>query len=309
MKTAISLLALIPAALLSAGPLAAMVPLDLRTNDVVAVVGGANSVGAARSGHLEALLVAAHPGHALRFRSLAWEGDTSFSQDREVNYPTIPQQLSEVRATVVFVDFGQAESYAGTNGIGAFRTALRARIREYSAITPRIVLLTPIPITGPGPLPPVAAYADVVREAGATAGLPVLDLFAAASAGPAASDGNVRTLGPSAQATVSATALGSLFPAVHPPSVDHEGRFEDPRWEELRGAILARNRLWKRSVRPTNWAFLGGDRTEQPSSHDHRDPSVRWFPAEMREFVPRIHEADLAIDRAASHLEPAVSTR
>ncbi|NDC64608.1 MAG: hypothetical protein EBZ59_11630, partial [Planctomycetia bacterium] len=253
MKTAISLLALIPAALISGGPPAAVAPVELRTNDVVAVVGGANSVEAARSGHLEALLLAAHPGHALRFRSLAWEGDTAFSQDREVNYPTIPQQLSEVRATVVFVDFGQAESYAGTNGIGAFRTALQARIREYTAITPRVVLLTPVPVTGPDPLPPVAAYAEVVRETAATAGLPVLDLFAAAAAGPAASDGNGRTLGPAAQATLWATALRSPFPAVQPPAADRDGHFKDPRWEELRGAILSRNRLWKRSVRPTNW--------------------------------------------------------
>jgi hypothetical protein len=52
--------------------------------------------------------------------------------------------------------------------------------------------------------------------------------------------------------------------------------------------VIAKNRLWFDYWRPQNWAFLGGDRTSVPSSRDHRDPKVRWFPAEMEKFVPLI---------------------
>jgi hypothetical protein len=48
-----------------------------------------------------------------------------------------------------------------------------------------------------------------------------------------------------------------------------------------------------------NWAFLGGDRIEQPSSRDHRDPKIRWFPIEMEQFVSLIREEELNISRLA----------
>jgi hypothetical protein len=44
-----------------------------------------------------------------------------------------------------------------------------------------------------------------------------------------------------------------------------------------------------------NWAFLHGDRTEQPSSRDHRDPKVRWFPAEMEKFLELIDAEEARI--------------
>jgi hypothetical protein len=54
-------------------PWAAEPVLPLRTNDVIAFIGGANMVALAQSGHLETLLTLHHPRHKLRFRSLAWE--------------------------------------------------------------------------------------------------------------------------------------------------------------------------------------------------------------------------------------------
>ena len=46
--------------------------------------------------------------------------------------------------------------------------------------------------------------------------------------------------------------------------------------------------LWFHYWRPQNWAFLNGDRTEQQSSRDHRDPSIRWFPEEMKQWLPLV---------------------
>jgi hypothetical protein len=54
-----------------------------------------------------------------------------------------------------------------------------------------------------------------------------------------------------------------------------------------------------------NWAFLAGDRTEQPSSRDHRDQKIRWFPAEMNQFLPLIEtkEREIADQSAALAIE------
>ncbi len=56
----------------------------------------------------------------------------------------------------------------------------------------------------------------------------------------------------------------------------------------LTQALREKNTLWFHYWRPQNWAFLGGDRTEQPSSRDHVDRSKRWFPAEMEQWLPLI---------------------
>jgi hypothetical protein len=68
---------------------------------------------------------------------------------------------------------------------------------------------------------------------------------------------------------------------------------------KLRAAVIEKDRLWFEFIRPTNWAFLGGDRTDQLSSRDHRDPKIRWFPKEMEQFQPLIAEADRGIDSLA----------
>ena len=63
--------------------------------------------------------------------------------------------------------------------------------------------------------------------------------------------------------------------------------------------VAAKNRLWFDYSRPMNWAFLGGDRIEQPSSRDHRDPKVRWFPGELEQFGPLIEQAEAMIGELA----------
>jgi hypothetical protein len=66
--------------------------------------------------------------------------------------------------------------------------------------------------------------------------------------------------------------------------------------EPLRHLVIAKNRLWFNYWRVQNWAFLAGDRTNQPSSRDWRDPSKRWFPAEREEFLPLIEAKEKEID-------------
>jgi hypothetical protein len=80
------------------------------------------------------------------------------------------------------------------------------------------------------------------------------------------------------------------------------GAWSNPQFEKLRATVVEKNQLWFNYWRPQNWAFLGGDRTSQPSSRDHRDPKVRWFPAEMEKFGPLIREKEGEMERLAAEL-------
>ncbi|MGI8966685.1 MAG: hypothetical protein ACR2H1_11435, partial [Limisphaerales bacterium] len=84
--------------------------------------------------------------------------------------------------------------------------------------------------------------------------------------------------------------------------LDENGSWRNPDLEKLRGAIIEKNKLWFNYWRPQNWAFLGGDRTNQPSSRDHRDLNIRWFPQEMEKFVPLIAAKEREINELARRL-------
>ena len=67
---------------------------------------------------------------------------------------------------------------------------------------------------------------------------------------------------------------------------------QGPTDSPLISATRAKNRLWHDYWRPSNWAFLHGDRTNQPSSRDPVNPQLRFFPAEQEKYLPLIKDAE-----------------
>lgn len=278
----------------------------LQTNDVVALVGAGAWVGEQREGYLETALRHTHPGHRLRFRNFAWEGDTVSLRPREVNYPSVITLLRQYRATIALVQFGQSESYVGEGGVSAFQQDYARLLDELAAVTPRLVLITPLPFESlPPPNPDLssrnaslARYVAAIRELGAQRRLPVIDLFAS-PIGPTGArltmDGrqlSAQGLAVAALGIARATRL-SDEPAVSDPA----GWFAQSRLKVLREDVVAKNKLWASHVRPTNWAFLAGDRLDQPSSRDHRDRNIRWFPQEVEQFGQLLREAEMKLDQ------------
>ena len=92
----------------------------LMPKDTVALVGGANFERTRFNAFLQTQLLAAPEVKVLRVRNLAWEGDTVFEQWRDVNFPSLAQQLEQVGATVVLVQFGQMESLGGAEKLPDF---------------------------------------------------------------------------------------------------------------------------------------------------------------------------------------------
>ena len=67
----------------------------------------------------------------------------------------------------------------------------------------------------------------------------------------------------------------------------------------LRDAIARKNLLWQQYYRPTNWAFLFGDRQSVPASRDVEKREERWFVREIDALPALIAEAEKDILRYA----------
>ena len=287
---------------------------ELRQGDVVVFLGGEAVVLEGETGHLESLLTAAFPGRGVRYRNLAWEGDTVLEQPRDVNFPGVAEQLKRVGATVIIAQFGKSESFAGRDGLAGFVAAYEKFCDELAKQTPRIVLVTPVPFEKPTDplLPDLSArnadlrlYVEATRALAERRGYLCVDLFTDVSkeGEDGLTDDGLRLTprGAGRAAMVLARRLGAVEAASRACDVTDRGRWEVPGgpMEALRQAVVAKNQLWFDYWRPMNWAFLGGDRVFVQASRDHRDPNVRWFPDELERFRPLIEKAEARVEEAA----------
>ena len=314
-------LALLSAAAFAAEPF-------LRSGDVIALVGGEDMVVAGEYGYLELLLTRALPEHRLKFRTLAWEGDTVFEQRRDLNFPPLEKQLDEVGATVVICQFGQMESLAGKEKLPEFVAAYEKLIdRMRGGGKRRIALIEPhsfeprkaadgsramssdvaenfrngvtelaykfkLPCVGACPV----LQTDNPFPARTRDGVHLIAVAQLEQARVATFELRWGGHGLFGDHRADAVVLDSLD------SVERDGTMATSQLEKLRLAIIAKNRLWFDYWRVENWAFLAGDRTSQPSSRDHLDKDKRWFPAERDRFLPLIEAREKEIWEAAAKL-------
>jgi hypothetical protein len=301
-------------ALLAEPSEAGQVSLGIDSNDVLVFTGGAAMVAAQQNGDLELLMTLALGPKTPRFRSLAWEGDTVYEQPREMNFGSWRDQLRRVGATVVLAQFGQMESLQGQAGLAGFIQSYDQLLDQFCQQTSRIVMLSPAPFEKPQPpLPDLSLrnqnlrlYVLAIGELARKRNYRFVDVFTTFLDPKSRDEGftvDGYQLGPGghravAVETVRQLGLGKMPKLLlDPRSVSAPGSISD-----LRSLILAKNQLWFDYWRPMNWAFLHGDRTEQPSSRDHRDPRVRWFPEELEKFLPLIEAKETAIARSSTEM-------
>src|SRR5258705_634999 len=106
-RSFIPLLLTLGAALFGGAP--ARSALVFQTNDIVSFLGAADVVAAQQSGHLESLLAIACRGKDVRFRNLAWEGDTVFEQPRDFGFPSLLSTVQKTSATSLIMQYCRAE--------------------------------------------------------------------------------------------------------------------------------------------------------------------------------------------------------
>lgn len=274
------------------------------SKDVVALIGGANMERTRLHPSLQTRLLGAGQARPLRVRNLAWEGDTAFEQARDVNFPSIQQQLDQLNATVVFSQFGQMESLQGEARLPEFLSAYEKLLDQIQKSGRRLVLVSPTPFEKAS----LAQYPDLtphntvleryvagLRALAKRRGLTFVDLFHPFLAGGGLTENGVHLTekGHERAAQELTGQLGIASPAGPVPVV-------------LNTAVRELERLWFDYWRPMNWAFLGGDRTMVAFSQDWKPSKERLFPKEMQEFEPILEEAEANIARtlAGKSLEP-----
>lgn len=264
--------------------------MKLMTQEVVAVLGGTEAVAMMEEGTMEALMLTQFPGSRVKVRSLAWEADTVFRQDRPMNFGGLKQQLVRSGATAAMLMFGRQECLErGGAGLAEFRAALEKLVTLCAEVTPRLVLVEPPAFEGELAKhnATLQKYAVVMTEVAKAHGA----LFAA-------QDGDLKPGSTRDGLNVSSTGAAQLGLRV---AKLWGGDVKAPD-ARLKTLIGEKNRLWHRYWRPANWAFLHGDRTAQPSSRDHTDPTQRWFPGEVEQFKPLIEAKENELWKLANDL-------
>lgn len=265
---------------------------ELLENDVVVFTGGEDARVSQDLGYLETLLSLSAPGRRVHYRSMAWEGDTVYEQPRPLNFGSWTDQFRRSGASIVVAHFGQLEALQGKEGLERFVDAYEALLSQFARTTERIILVSPAPFgRGAARGPELTAknadlklYAEAIRGIAARHRYLFVDLTGPAMAGEGNSrDGlhlSVSGQWEAARETARQLEIPGLSDLEAP---DGRGEFRKESLEKLRSAIRVKNRLWNDYWRPTNWAFLNGDRVEQPSSRDHVDRRIRWFPVEIQQ--------------------------
>jgi hypothetical protein len=279
----------------------------LKPNDVVVLVGGEDMVVASELGYLEALVQQALPQHRLKFRSLAWEGDTVFEQRRDLNYPNLEAQLDKIGATVVMCGFGPMERKGGYPGVAHFKISYGKLLHRLAGgSSRRVVILSPRPLVKDSePTEVSEAYSQAIREVAAEQRCQLVDVWSpprTAGEKPSWHDGTRDGV----HLDRHSQRVWALFLAKEICGQVTQGADildSGSRSAALIEAIAAKNRLWFNYARPQNWAFLAGDRTNQPSSRDHIDRNKRWFTEELEKFVPLIEAKEKEVWELAAKLK------
>jgi len=254
-----------------------------------------------QQGIIETALTIAHPDARLEFRNLGWNGDTVWAESRGVfdspaeGYRRMLALVRELTPSVIVVAYGRNESYAGPQGVDAFRSQLTTLCSDLSQPTPaggdaspappppRLVLVTPLPFLKADTCPDaeqrnalLAEYAAAIREVAAALETPLIDLFASFprenANGLLSRDGiQLTQSGYEAAARILVTATGGSL------SSDNFAEFE-----AVRQRVAEKNALFFHRWRPANETYLFLFRR-----HEQGNNAV-----EIPQFDPLVAEAE-----------------
>lgn len=296
-----------PEAPQAAGPAFSGGKFTPRKGEVLVLAGQTNFVRMQKDGGLEALLTLGLKDAEPRFRGMAWEGDTVYEQWRDLNFGDWKAQLQAAEAGVIIAQFGQVEAFDGRARLAEFSSAYHRLLDQFSAATPRLVLVSPMPFEKPlAPGAPdlttrnadVAMYASAVRDIAKQRGALYVDLFTPLSergAGePRLTDNGIHlnAEGLRVVARQMATQLGVSW---------SDGDDLAP----LQKRVAEKNRLWNDCWRPANWSFVYGDRVTQMFGKPAQDaPSLQ---ESFEQHKPLIAAAEANIRRLVRG-EPLVET-
>lgn len=277
-----------------------------RDGETISWIGGADIADLDRDGRLEASLQVAFPDRHLRWRNLAWPGDTAELQARPLHFYTVkgdtqpgsvPDQRQRTEPGIIFLSFGKMESLEGAAGLDKFRADYAAILDGLRQRTPRLVLIAPTPFFAVGPAASLSesrnrtleVYAKAIEQLAAERKLLWVPLSSPDWNSEHSEDGvHLNAAGQQMFARLVLEKLGlSQDLKASPPLIE---------------VIAHKNLLWQQYYRPSNWAFLFGDRQHVPASRDVEKREERWMLREIESIPPLIAEAEKQIAEYAKEV-------
>src|SRR5690606_19373544 len=97
---------------------------DLSEGQTIVFVGNTFSEGFQRYNYFETLLYNSFPDKDLKVRNISWSADEVNLMPRPLNFPSLEEHLTNLKADVIFLSFGLNESYLGQGGVENFKINL-----------------------------------------------------------------------------------------------------------------------------------------------------------------------------------------
>ncbi len=274
-------------------------PLQLKDGDRVVMIGGTFVERDQAYGYLETAMVSRNPDKNLVFRNLGWSGDTVWGDARanfkyrEPNFGF--NQLKEMvvanKPTVILVAYGANEAFEGTAGLEKFVKQYNVLLDMLAATKAQIILIAPLAQEKLGPPLPdpqnynkqLAEYVAAIKKLGSDRSLAVVDIQSTL-------DG-LRQIGGKTPLTDNQIHFHEVGYRVVDELLDNA--LEVPpnkginlaKFDELRAAVVAKNRLYFYRWRPQNETYLFGFRKHEQGRNA----------AEVVQFDPLIAEQEKLI--------------
>lgn len=279
-------------------------PLELRQGDRIAFVGGTLFDRMNDFGYFETGVQQSFPGLQLEFRNLAWSADEVDLQPRPDNFGTLDQHLNYYDADVIIAAFGYNESFAGPEGLPAFKDKLRTYVQKITTSAyndqsaPQLVLVTPVANEDIDNVAAatrnnanIKAYAQAIEDVAEEQGVASVDLYTPTQKAFADPNNDHTFNGAHLLDVGYRLVADSLFEDLFNQAP------EEPR-EDIRQVVLDKNEQFRYRYRPVNTFYYTGGRNEQYGYLD-------FLPA-MRNFDIMVANRDRKIwDMASS--EPATT--
>ena len=252
-----------------------------------------------------------HPKHQLIIRNLAWPADTSDLQPRPDNFADVQQHLAHEDIDIIFASFGFNESFEGPEGLPAFKTTLSKYVADLNTKAfngetgPKIVLLTPIANENIQGVPAadlnnerLKLYADAVREVATEQQVAAVDLFTGTKMAMASPGSDMTINGVHLNGQGYELFASLLFEQLF-------GQLAPPVRDDIRAAVIDKNRQYFRRYRPLNTFYYTGGRSK---SYGYLDflPAMRnfdvmtanreqriWDLAQNKEVPPEVDDSNV----------------
>jgi putative heme-binding domain-containing protein len=287
-----------------------------KLNQNIIFLGGTDTVEQDFNGYLETLLTLELAEYQPKFLNFSWQADTVYKQQRPRYFYSknkfnegIADQRKKFRADIVFLRYGKMESFDRLPKLREFADAYRQMIQNIKTFTKRIVVMTPYPFESSGSLSSTAAnrnqvlenYVKIIHEIALEEGALVINLFdtlrdifstpvkSLTRDGLQLNDHGHWLL---AQEIMRQLNINNNLKKAHVTRDPADGLLWPADREDLRQRIIHKNGLLFKYFRPTNWAFLFGNRQQTPSSWYHYDGGGRWFPQEVQNLLSMIEKAE-----------------